>query len=130
MSRHTLRSLALALPFIFATACGGAQKHAETPDFTEKGWSGTSSDADQAKGDPQIQSGGAKSDDAAKSAPPPPADKSPMAPAPDKPETTSTAEADVVAGAALPKPPPAPKAAKPVKAKKPNKTRKKTAKAT
>ena len=117
---HAPAKLALAISLLLATACGASHKPAESPDFTEKGWSGSSADGAQAKADPSIQPASSKSDDAPK---PLPVDK-PMTATADKPETSSGTEADVVSGAALPPPP---KAAKPGKAKKTPKVRKKTA---
>ena len=121
MHTRILTQLALAISLALATACGGAQKHVESQDFTEKGWSGPSSDGATAKADPPIQSAaGAKTDEPKALV----AEKT-AAPA-EKPETSSAAEADIVSGAALPPPP---KAAKPAKAKKPGKTRKKASQA-
>jgi hypothetical protein len=129
MHRPLLTQLALAAVLALATACGGAPKHAESPDPTESGWSGASSDS--------ASSSATKGSDAplpatslAKTEEPKgmTADSPPAA----KPETSSAAEADVVSGAALPPPPNAPttpKAAKPAKAKKPAKTRKKATQA-
>lgn len=125
MPRLTLTQLAFAISLTLATACGGAQKHAETPDFTEKGWSAPSTDGASAKADPPIQSASSAKTDEPKMAA---ADTTP-APAPGpKPETSSAAEADIVSGSALPPPPRAP-GGKPAKAKKPAKTKKKATRA-
>jgi hypothetical protein len=120
MLRRLHAQITLALPLVFVLACGGSQKKAEVPDFTEKGWSGPSGDSPTvAKADPPIQSTTPKGDDAtAMKADPPPAPAS-------KPETSGGAESDVVSGNALPPSPNATKApAKPNKAKK-TKTKKK-----
>ena len=132
MLRRLPVQIVLALPLVFAIACGGAQKKAEVPDFTEKGWSGPSNDTSDAKADPAIQATPPKGDDSSASKP---SDKAMVA---DKPEPTSTttttsatassgSESDAVAsGNALP---PSPKAAgkaaaKPGKAKKKSKKKK------
>ena len=111
--------LALSLSLLTA-ACGGSHKHAESPDPTEKGWSGASSDAPQPNAGPSIQPA------TPKNAPSPEASA--------KPEALSQAEADVMAGKALP---PSPHAsdkaetpAKPAKKKPGTKSRKKRAKPT
>jgi hypothetical protein len=88
--------LFLVPTFLFAIACGGSQKHAEVPDFTEKGWSGPST----AAADPPIQA----APKAENSTPTPPPDAAPVA-----------AESDVVSGKALPSP--RKRAAKPGKTK-------------
>jgi hypothetical protein len=114
MLRRLPALLVLAVPLTCAIACGGAQKKAEVPDFTEKGWSGPSNDVTEAKADPPIQSTAATDTK------------------PDKPEATSTTtttttatagtEADVASGNALPPPPKT--TAKPSKAKKKSKKKK------
>jgi hypothetical protein len=126
MTRTTLTQLAFAISLTLATACGGAQKHAESPDFTEKGWSGPSSDGASAKADPPIQSASSAKTEEPKMAA---ADPMPASPPGPKPETSSAAEADIVSGSALPPPPKAPGASKPTKAKKPGKTKKKATRA-
>jgi hypothetical protein len=113
MLRRLAAPFVLAVPLAFAIACGGAQKKAEVPDFTEKGWSGPSSEVTDTKADPPIQAASATEKKA-----------------PEATSTTTTTsattgtESDVAAGNALPPPPKA--AAKPTKAKK--KTKKKKAK--
>jgi hypothetical protein len=128
MQVSTFAKLALSLSMIFAAACGGSQKHAASPDPTEKGWSGASTDAAETKADPSIQSTPAKSNDPAKVV----AANGTTPESGEKPEAMSQAEADIVAGRALPPSPKTDKAeGKPVKPKKPAaKTRKKPSKKT
>ena len=127
MQASTFAKLTLSLSLLLATACGGAHKRAESPDPTDTGWSGASTDGAQAKAGPSIQSTPPKTDDPAKVV----ASNAPSTEAGDKPEAMSQAEADVVAGRTLPTPPRADKPEKPVKPKKPAvKTRKKASKKT
>lgn len=111
MQRSTLGPLALSLSLLFAVACGGSHKRAESPDPTETGWSGPSADGDHASAGPSIQPVAAKSADPAKVLAP----RSTSAEPADKPDGISQAEADIIAGRALP---PAPKGEKPAKPKK------------
>ena len=136
MNRTTLARIVFGLPIVFAIACGGSQKHAEEPDFTEKGWSGGSSDSSSAKGDQAIHAATGTSSDAvqAKSGAEQKIADTPAPTSAEKPQTSSAQEDAVVSGNALPPPPPgatsAASSSKPTKAKK-TKTRrgKKTAKA-
>ena len=123
MPRTTLSMLALALLVSAPIACGGSQKHAEVPDFTEKGWSDPAPELTQGKGDPSIQSGVASNDaPAGGAAAAPPPESAPAAAAPARPEASPSAAAPSDAASA-PFPPP-PKATKPAKKKKGAKPRK------
>ena len=103
MHRLTLPPLVLAL-LVFANGCASSHKHAEVPDFTEKGWSEPNPAYSQSKADTSIQAPVAKNDDSA---------------------TTTTTAAEVPASAGTSTPDattatgtPAPNAVKPGKAKK------------
>ena len=123
MSRPALSSVALAL---LLAGCAGSHRHAEVPDFTEKGWSEPSAELTSAKADRSIQSeGGGGAKGGATSAPAPVAEPAPAAtPEPattGKPEASSDVEAAVIRGDALPPPPPG--MASPAKTGKPHKAR-------
>jgi hypothetical protein len=115
MHRTSLAHLALFALLTLATACGGAQSHAESPSAPPADTSGASSGSD---GSAQLPESAIKTED-----------QKPM----QKPETSSAAEDAIVSGNALPPSPGsvnAPKAPKATKAKKPAKAPKKTAQAT
>jgi hypothetical protein len=109
MPRLPLSTVALTL---LLAGCAGSHKHAEVPDFTEKGWSDPAPELTSAKADRPIQPEGAKTEAATTPAAPVEASPTPApapAPAPaDKPEASSDAEAAVIRGDALPPPPPGP----------------------
>jgi hypothetical protein len=104
MLRFSISSFALAL---LLAGCAGSHKPAESPDFTEKGWSEPSPELTSAKTDRPIQADGAKTEVASAATP------SEAAPAPaatpsagGKSDADSALAAAVIRGDALPPPPP------------------------
>ncbi len=119
--------LAFALVLVLG-GCAGSQKHAETPDFTEKGWSDPDPSLTSAKTDHPIQPEVASAEPPSASPTPTAGNSSAPASAPD-PAAGSSGDAAIISGNALPPPPntaPATKA-KATKGKKAKRKKKKTA---
>lgn len=110
MHRFDPSLFACVLLLAGASACAGSHKHAEVPDFTEKGWSEPAPEFVKAKADPTIQSAVVSTGDTSATAPP--ADTA-LPPA-----TTTASPATAAADSSAPALPPAPKATKPGSKKK------------